>query len=62
MNLKMIIKKIIGDNNIHNIHQAMGYIKNPENKKQIIAKIHIKKKGYEVFCGYYDKNMVKNGK
>ena len=62
MNLKMIIKKIIGDNNIHNIHQAMGYIKNPENKKQIIAQIHIKKKGYEVFCGYYDKNMVKNGK
>lgn len=62
MEVKKTIKKIIGESNIHSIRQGISYIKNPENKKQICPLLHIKQKGYEVFCGYYDKNLVKNEK
>lgn len=60
--VKQAIKFVVGDDRIYSIRRTIGYLRNPEKKVQIQNELfHITSKA-ENFCGYYDRNIISEGK
>lgn len=60
--IKKIIKQIVGENVIYSLRQYYNFLLTPSKKNTLNPLFELSKRRKEVFCGYYDKNMIHNGK